>query len=333
MDQQAKRTEPLLKVEHLKKYFPVKNARLLDRTVRQVYAVDDVSFDVYPGETFSLVGESGCGKTTIGKTVLRLHEATDGKVLFDGKDILAMDKEELRKTRAQMQMVFQDPNSSLNPRMTIYESIADILLIHKKNSREETRSRVLELLEMVGLPSWFANRYPHEFSGGQLQRAAIARALALKPKFIVCDEPVSALDVSIQSQVLNLLSDLQKNLNLSYLFISHGLPVVRHISDRVGVMYLGKMIEVADADALFNDYRHPYTKALLSAAPTPDPRLKTKREILQGDVPSPINPPKGCRFCTRCPLAMSVCRERIPELKEVAPGHSVACHLTEQKEA
>ena len=321
------RGEPLLRVEHLKKYFPVRNSSLFFKNGGTLYAVDDVSFTVNSGETFSLVGESGCGKTTVGKTVLQLYPPTAGEVYFEGKNLIGLKTRELREIRSNMQMVFQDPNSSLNPRMTIYESIADIIKIHHKIGREVLSKRVYELLDMVGLPSWFAERYPHEFSGGQLQRACIARALALNPKFIVCDEPVSALDVSIQSQVLNLLSDLKKELLLSYLFISHGLPAVKHISDRIAVMYLGRIIEQAHSAELFANPLHPYTQALISAVPVPDPDKRRERIVLEGDVPSPIHPPKGCRFCTRCRYATDLCHAQEPQLKEVKESHFVACHL------
>lgn len=321
------RGEPLLRVEHLKKYFPVRNSSLFFKNGGTLYAVDDVSFTVNSGETFSLVGESGCGKTTVGKTVLQLYPPTAGEVYFEGKNLIGLKTRELREIRSNMQMVFQDPNSSLNPRMTIYESIADIIKIHHKIGREVLSKRVYELLDMVGLPSWFAERYPHEFSGGQLQRACIARALALNPKFIVCDEPVSALDVSIQSQVLNLLSDLKKELSLSYLFISHGLPAVKHISDRIAVMYLGRIIEQAHSAELFANPLHPYTQALISAVPVPDPDKRRERIVLEGDVPSPIHPPKGCRFCTRCRYATDLCHAQEPQLTEVKEGHLVACHL------
>ncbi len=332
MSIEQKQGEPLLRVEHLKKYFPVKNSALFSKNGGTLYAVDDISFFVNYGETFSLVGESGCGKTTVGKTILQLYQPTAGDVFFEGKNLVGLKKRELREIRANMQMVFQDPNSSLNPRMTIYDSIADIIKIHHRMERDALSKRVYELLDMVGLPSWFAERYPHEFSGGQLQRACIARALALNPKFIVCDEPVSALDVSIQSQVLNLLSDLKKELSLSYLFISHGLPAVKHISDRIAVMYLGRIIEQADSAELFANPLHPYTQALISAVPVPDPNQRRERIVLEGDVPSPIHPPKGCRFCTRCRYASEQCRTQESQLTEVKAGHFVACHLCKGSE-
>lgn len=319
-------TEPLLRVEHLKKYYEIPSKKLFDRSVRYLKAADDVSFDIGRGETFALVGESGCGKTTVGKTILRFHEPTGGDAYFKGENIFQLKKEDFLKRRQKMQMIFQDPFSSLNPRMTIYDSVADVMKIHKLYSGDALDKRVYELLGMVGLPSWLAKRYPHEFSGGQLQRACIARALALDPDFIVCDEPVSALDVSIQSQVLNLLGDIQKEVGVSYLFISHGLPAVRYISHRIGVMYMGKLVEVSESNELFHNPMHPYTQALVAAVPIPNPDLKKERKLLEGEVTSPIDPPDGCRFCSRCPYVTDRCRTETPELKDMGGGHMVACH-------
>jgi oligopeptide/dipeptide ABC transporter ATP-binding protein len=316
----------LLEVRNLVKYFPVK-AGLLQRTVAWVQAVDDVSFNVREGEALGLVGESGCGKTTIGRTMLRLIEPTSGSVVLDNVDILKLKGPELKNMRRNMQIIFQDPYSSLDPRIPVGESIAEGLRIHKVGTRKEQDQIVMETLKKVGLEDYHARRYPHEFSGGQRQRIGIARALALKPKFIVADEPVSALDVSIQSQVLNILKDLQKEFNLTYVFIAHNLSVVEHISDRVAVMYLGKMVELADRDELFLNPLHPYTQALMSAIPIPDPTIRRERIILSGDVPSPLNPPKGCRFHPRCPVVMNdICPFQEPKFIEVRPDHWVACH-------
>lgn len=320
---------PLVEVRHLKKYFPVQSG-IIRRTVAHVQAVDDVSFEVYPGETLGLVGESGCGKTTAGRLVLRLLEPTGGTVLFEGRDIFAVRGGELKALRRNMQMIFQDPYSSLDPRLPIGEAVMEGLNIHGIGTPQERFERMLDTLAKVGLEPYHARRYPHEFSGGQRQRIGIARALALHPKFIVCDEPVSALDVSIQSQVLNLLKDLQQEFGLTYLFIAHNLSVVEHISDRVAVMYLGKIVEVAGRQEIFDHPLHPYTKALLSAIPIPNPRLKRERIILKGDVPSPIRPPSGCRFHPRCPWARPRCSEEEPLLRELATGHRVACHFAEE---
>ena len=314
----------LVAVENLVKYFPVR-AGLLQRIVAWVQAVDDVSFTVKEGETLGLVGESGCGKTTIGRTILRLIEPTSGKVSFDGVDTLKLRGDALKAMRRNMQIIFQDPYASLDPRIPVGESIAEGLRIHKIGSKSDQDETVIDILKKVGLEDYHARRYPHEFSGGQRQRIGIARALALHPQFIVADEPVSALDVSIQSQVLNILKDLQHEFHLTYLFIAHNLSVVEHISDRVAVMYLGKMVELADRDELFAQPLHPYTKALMSAIPIPDPTIKRERIILQGDVPSPLNPPKGCRFHPRCPVVMDVCSQSEPPLIEVKPGHWAAC--------
>lgn len=315
----------LLSVQNLVKYYPVRGG-LLYRTVAEVQAVDDVSFDVRPGETLGLVGESGCGKTTVGRTLLRLVPATSGSVTFDGRDIFSMGGGELKRLRRDMQIIFQDPYSSLDPRMPVGEIVGEGLLVHGIGNKKEREERVRETMERVGLRGQYARRYPHEFSGGQRQRIGIARALVLRPKFIVCDEPVSALDVSIQSQILNLLRDLQGEFGLTYLFIAHNLAVVKYISDRVGVMYLGKIVEMTDTREMFANPLHPYTRALLSAIPEPDPTRRGKRIVLTGDVPSPINPPSGCRFHTRCPVAHEMCKRIAPPFSEAASGHSVACH-------
>jgi oligopeptide/dipeptide ABC transporter ATP-binding protein len=321
----------LLEVNNLIKYFPVRSG-LLKRVQGWVQAVDDVSFFIREGETFGLVGESGCGKTTIGRTLLRLLPATAGEVIFDGRNVFDLRANELKKLRRDVQIIFQDPYSSLDPRMQVGESIAEGLRIHTDKGGQERYDVVVEMLGRVGLRAEHARRYPHEFSGGQRQRIGIARALALRPKFIVCDEPVSALDVSIQAQVLNILKDLQRDFSLTYLFIAHNLSVVEHFSDRVGVMYLGKMVETAARDDLYRDPLHPYTQALMSAIPIPDPKLKRQRVILQGDVPSPLNPPSGCRFHTRCPLAIAQCKQEEPPFKDYGDGHYAACWLLETGE-
>ena len=320
------KAEDLVQVEHLVKYFPVR-AGLMQRVVNWVKAVDDVSFTVKKGETLGMVGESGCGKTTIGRSMLRLVEPTSGSVQYDGKDVLKLRGNDLKDVRRHMQIIFQDPYASLDPRVPIGESVMEGLHIHKIGSPQERYDLMIETLKKVGLEDYHARRYPHEFSGGQRQRIGIARALALRPNFIICDEPVSALDVSIQSQVLNILKDLQKEFGLTYLFIAHNLSVVEHISDRVAVMYLGKMVELTTRDDLFKNPLHPYTKALMSAIPIPDPKLKRQREVLKGDVPSPLNPPKGCRFHPRCPIADKICSEQEPEFREAAPMHWVACWM------
>jgi peptide/nickel transport system ATP-binding protein/oligopeptide transport system ATP-binding protein len=322
--------QDLVQVKELVKYFPIKGG-LLQRTVAHVKAVDNVSFNVKAGETLGLVGESGCGKTTVGRTILRLTPATSGTMSFQGREVFKLGGNEMKALRKDMQIIFQDPYSSLDPRMPVGESIGEGLLVHGMGNSKQRNEAVIEMLKKVGLEDYHARRYPHEFSGGQRQRIGIARALALKPKFIVCDEPVSALDVSIQSQVLNILKDLQQEFGLTYLFIAHNLAVVEHISDRVGVMYLGKMVELTDRESLFADPLHPYTKALLSAIPTPDPTIKKDRIILQGEIPSPVNPPKGCRFHPRCPVAIDKCKEVEPLFEEIKPGHIVACHVAKDE--
>lgn len=318
--------EPLISARNIKKHFKVGEGILK--------AVDGISFDIYPGETFGLVGESGCGKSTAGRTIIRLYEPTDGELIFNGRNIYELSHREMQEVRKDFQMIFQDPYASLNPRMTVEEIIAEPLDIHRVyKSHKDRRNRVIELLELVGLNEEHANRFPHEFSGGQRQRIGIARALALNPKFIVCDEPISALDVSIQAQVVNLLKELQDKFGLTYLFIAHNLSMVRYISDRVGVMYLGRMMELAPAEELYENPLHPYTKALLSAIPIPDPDVQRTRERikLDGDVPSPINPKPGCRFADRCPHATDLCRKETPVFEEKRPGHFVACHYVEKQ--
>lgn len=315
----------LMTAENLTKHFPIKGG-LTKRTVNYVKAVDDVSFDIYEGETLGLVGESGCGKTTTGRMLIRLMEPTSGKVWYRDKDIFELSKKEMRQLRKEIQIIFQDPFGSLNPSLKVKEIIEEPLIAHHVGSKTERLERIKELIEVVGLNEEQLDRYPHAFSGGQRQRISIARALALNPKLIVCDEAVSALDVSIQSQILNLLEELQDKFNLTFLFISHDLSVVNHISDRVGVMYLGKLVELGDVNTLFESPAHPYTKSLLSAIPQPDPELKQERIVLKGDVPSPSNPPFGCRFHTRCPFAQAKCKEVEPEFREISPGNWVACH-------
>ncbi len=324
--------QELLVVKDLKTHFPIKGNDLFGRLAGYVKAVDGVSFSIKEGETFGLVGESGCGKTTIGKTILRLEKATSGSVIYRGQDILAMSEKELRPLRKEMQIIFQDPYSSLDPRMTVEEIISEPMVIHKAYGQEELGKRVEYLLDVVGLAGFHARRYPPELSGGQRQRVGIARALALNPKFIVCDEPVSALDVSIQSQVLNLLSDLKAEFGLSFLFIAHGMAVVKHISDRVGVMYLGKIVEISPKGKLYDAPMHPYTQALMSSIPVPEPGAKQDRIVLEGDVPSPINPPSGCRFHARCAHACAKCSEIEPALVELEPEHWVACHLYDKEQ-
>lgn len=321
----------LLEVKNLVKYFPVRSG-LLKRVTGWVKAVDDVSFHIYEGETLGLVGESGCGKTTVGRTILRLLPATSGSVVFDDREVFDLNAAQLKKLRRDIQIIFQDPYSSLDPRMPVGESIAEGLRIHTDKTAQERYDVVVEMLSRVGMRADHARRYPHEFSGGQRQRIGIARALSLRPKFIVCDEPVSALDVSIQAQVLNILRELQREFGLTYLFIAHNLSVVEHFSDRVGVMYLGKMVEMASRDDLYDDPLHPYTQALMSAIPVPDPTLKRQRIILEGDVPSPLNPPSGCRFHTRCPLVFDKCSQEEPPFKDYGNEHFAACWLLEKGE-
>ena len=317
--------EVILKVENLKKYFPIKGG-FFSKTIGNVKAVDGVSLEVRKGETLGIVGESGCGKSTTGRAILQLLKPTGGKVYFKDQDLSKLSKKEMRALRPKMQLIFQDPYSSLNPRMTVGQIIGEALIDHKMATKENLRAKVLEVMDLCGLAEYQIDRFPHEFSGGQRQRIGIARALALDPEFIVADEPVSALDVSIQAQIINLLVKLQKEKGFSYMFISHDLSVVEHLCQRVGVMYLGSMVELADKDELFDNPLHPYTKALLSAIPIPDPTIKRDRIILTGDIPSPANPPKGCKFHTRCPYATDKCKKEAPEYREIKEGHFVACH-------
>lgn len=319
----------LLKVDQLKQYFPVKTDSIF-KPKAFVRAVDDVSFELFEGETLSIVGESGCGKSTTGRAILRLDEPTDGKVYYSGQNILELNKKELRKLRGDLQVIFQDPFASLNPRQTVKQILNEAMAIQNVVDKPKRMDRMLELLGYVGLPPEALDRYPHEFSGGQRQRIGIARALAVDPKLIICDEAVSALDVSIQAQILNLLKKLQKQFQLTFLFISHDLSVVRHISDRVMVMYLGKVVEIAEKKDLFDSPLHPYTKALLSSIPVPNPTLQRERVMLSGDVPSPINPPTGCRFHTRCPFAVEKCKQEEPSLREIGNNHFVSCHFSEE---
>jgi oligopeptide transport system ATP-binding protein len=323
---EQKMNNTLVKVKNLKKHFHLR-AGLFSRAVGAVKAVDGVSFEIYPNETFGLVGESGCGKSTLGRVLLRLIEPTEGEIYFMGKDLRALKGEELRRMRKEMQIIFQDPYSSLNPRMTVGSIIGEAFTIHRLARGKEKRERVMALLDEVGVRAEAYNRYPHEFSGGQRQRIGIARALACEPKFIVCDEPVSALDVSIQAQILNLFLELQDKYKISYLFISHDLRVVEHIADRVAVMYLGKIVEMAKAQDLYKNPLHPYTQIILASVPLPDPKLKKKRAIITGDVPSPINPPPGCLFHPRCKYARDICQKQEPEIKEYEPGHFASCHF------
>ena len=320
--------DAILQVENLVMYFPIYRG-VIQRQVGAVHAVDDITFDIKRGETLGLVGESGCGKSTTGRTILQLYKPTSGRVIFEGRDLVTLQREEMRWMRRQMQMIFQDPYASLNPRMTVGQIVGEPLMVHNAAKGKELNDYVEHLLELVKLNPAFANRYPHEFSGGQRQRIGVARALALQPSLIICDEPISALDVSIQAQVVNLLEELQEEFNLTYLFIAHDLSMVRHISKRVAVMYLGVFMELASRDDLYLEPLHPYTQALLSAVPIPDPvaDANRKRVILEGDVPSPVNPPSGCRFRTRCPIADKICAESRPDFREVKPGHFVACHM------
>ncbi len=318
----------LVEIKHLKKYFPVHTGLVFKHHTNDIKAVDDISFDIYRGETLGMVGETGCGKTTAGRTILQLYRPTSGKVLFNGVDLVKLQENELRPMRQRMQMIFQDPYASLNPRMTVGSIVSAPLDVHTSMNRQEKRDRVQELLRIVGLNPDFVNRYPHEFSGGQRQRIGIARALSLNPDLVICDEPISSLDVSIQAQIVNLLEELQEQLGLTYLFIAHDLSMVRHISDRMMVMYLGKVMELADRNEIYLHPLHPYTRALLSAVPIPDPDKASRRDrtILKGDIPSPMNPPQGCNFNTRCPMATDICFSEEPEYVELEPDHFVACH-------
>jgi oligopeptide/dipeptide ABC transporter ATP-binding protein len=325
MNEATEKNNKIIRVKNLKKYFPIK-ADLFSKEKRFVYAVDNVSFDIEQGETLGLVGESGCGKSTTGRTILRLLEATDGVVEFKGKDVLKATKGELKELRKKMQIIFQDPYGSLNPRMTLQDTIGEPMKVHKVAPDNEIKDRVIELMQKCGLDKSYQSRYPHEFSGGQRQRIGIARALSLNPDFIVADEPVSALDVSIRSQVLNLLMDLQQDFSLTYMFISHDLSVVKHISDRIGVMYVGSLVELSSKKELYDNPMHPYTQALLSAIPKPHPSFGKNRILLAGDIPNPANPPKGCKFSTRCMYAKEICKQIPPELKEYKPGHFAACY-------
>jgi oligopeptide transport system ATP-binding protein len=322
-------TKPLLELEDIRKLYPVKKGLIIQKEVGTVRAVDGVSFQLMPGETLAVVGESGCGKSTTARLAMRLIEPTSGTIRYDGQDITKATRHDMRRLRRDMQIIFQDPYSSLNPRMTVEEIIAEPMVVHNVGDKASRRDRVRELLRLVDLAPYHADRYPHEFSGGQRQRIGIARALSVSPRLVVCDEPVSALDVSIQAQIVNLLKDLQKEFGLTYLFISHGLAVVKHVSDRVAVMYLGQIVEIADKKSLYDNSRHPYTQALLAAAPEPDPSRRTAMKSLGGDLPSPLNPPSGCRFHTRCPLAQERCRSEVPSLREIEPGHRAACHFAE----
>ncbi len=329
-DKAAAGNDNILEVSHLKKYFPIKGG-LFGGVTGSVKAVDDVSFSIKRGTTMGLVGESGCGKSTTGRTILRLIEKTDGTILFNGEDVNQTDKRKMRELRTKMQIIFQDPYSSLSPRLPIGEIIGEAVKEHNLVPREQYNDYITRVMLNCGLQEYHKDRYPHEFSGGQRQRICIARALALKPEFIVCDEPVSALDVSIQAQIINLLKELQEKMNLTYLFISHDLSVVEHISDTIGVMYLGGLVETGSTDDIFGNPLHPYTKALFSAIPMPDPDVKINRTILEGDIPSPAKPPKGCKFHTRCKECMAICKEQAPENKEIGDGHFVRCHLYDNK--
>lgn len=323
-------TDNLLEVRHLKQYFPAQTD-FFGKPISYVKAVDDVSFSIRPGKTMGIVGESGCGKTTLGRSIMRLYKPTDGQVIFDGKDLAKISHKELRAVRPDLQMIFQDPYSSLSPRMPVGEIIGEAVRAHNIVSKEEYKDYILDVMEKCGLQAHYYDRYPHEFSGGQRQRICIARSLALKPKLVICDEPVSALDVSIQAQIINLLKELQEKQDLTYIFISHDLSVVEHISDDVGVMYLGSMVESGYKEKIFSNPMHPYTKALFSAIPVPDPHYKMNRIILEGDIPSPVNPPKGCKFHTRCKECMEICKTVAPKYIEYEEGHRVACHLYSQE--
>ena len=317
----------ILEVKHLKKYFPLKKGKFKEGDPC-VKAVDDITFDLYEGETLGLVGESGCGKSTLGRTIIRLYEPTSGEVIFEGEDVAKKSRKEMRALREEMQFIFQDPYSSLNPRMTVFNILAEPLIAHGKFKRgPELDAYVKNLMDRCGLPSYYCYRYPHQFSGGQRQRIGIARSLALDPSFIICDEPVSALDVSIQSQIINLMKDMQEEKNISYIFISHDLSDVKHISDRVGVMYLGSMMELADKNEIYSNPQHPYTRALIGAIPLPDPTKRKEMQVIQGEIPSNVNIPKGCKFNPRCPFAKDICREQEPATKEVKPNHFVKCHF------
>jgi oligopeptide transport system ATP-binding protein len=325
----VKSNENLMEVKDLKKYFPLRGG-FLSRATGEIRAVDGISFSIRPEETLGLVGESGSGKTTVARAILRLSSITDGQILFKGRNIFELDKEELRSLRRRLQIIFQDPQASLNPRMSVEEIVGEALVIHRLAKGPEKKKKIVRLLEIVGLSAHYLRRYPHELSGGERQRVGIARALAVDPQLIVCDEPVSALDVSIQAQVINLLKDLQRKFGLSYLFIAHDLSVVRHIAHRVAVMYLGKIVELATRDRLYTSPQHPYTEALLSAVPIPDPMVDRHRIVLTGEMPSPVNPPSGCHFHPRCRYAESVCRKRTPELEDLGEAHLVACHLRQK---
>lgn len=319
--------EKILEVKDVKKYFPLGKGKL-KKDAPCVKAVDGISLDLYEGETLGLVGESGCGKSTLGRTIIRLYDPTEGEVIFKGQDVSKLSKKEMRKLREEMQFIFQDPYSSLNPRMNVFNILAEPLLAHGKFKRgPELEAYVKDLMEKCGLPSYYCYRFPHQFSGGQRQRIGIARSLALQPSFIICDEPVSALDVSIQSQILNLMMDMQQENNISYIFISHDLSVVKHISDRVGVMYLGNMVELGDKDEIYNNPSHPYTRALMAAIPQPDPDKRSEMKLIEGEIPSNVNTPSGCKFHPRCPFAKDICKEQVPEVKEIEPRHFVQCHF------
>ena len=328
--QKAPDPDALLEIRHLRKAFPIQKS-LTGKVQKELIAVDDVSFVLHPGETLGIVGESGCGKTTMGRTILKLHPSSGGQILFDGKDITKYSSAQMRRLRTEMQIIFQDPYSSLPPRSTVGDILSEPVRVHKIVPEREVKDYVMDLMEKCGLRDYYYERYPHEFSGGQRQRICIARALSVKPKLVVCDEPVSALDVSIQAQIINLLKELQRSMNLTYLFISHDLSVVKFISDKVGVMYLGAMMEFGDKKDIFENPLHPYTQALFSAIPNPDPDAKMNRIVLSGDIPSPANPPAGCRFHTRCPYATERCRTQAPAYREYGKGHFAACHLVEEK--